>query len=95
MDQDQNPDRAIVTPATIRAALLAYAEQAVAERFHGTSALFELMASDPRLEADTSVRNDFARRLTTLFFRVHPDSGERDLIRSAQSALCESTRVLP
>ena len=92
MDQDQ--DRTIVTPATIRAALLAFAKQASDERFPATSTLFELMANDPRLEDDARVRAEFSCRLVPLFFRLHPDSGERDLVRSAQSALCESTRPL-
>jgi hypothetical protein len=80
-----------VTPATIAATLRSYAAAAVEQKFPATGALFDLMASDPRLEADERLRNDFAHRLTELFFRLEPDTAERDLVRSAQSALCEST----
>jgi hypothetical protein len=88
MDQD----RTIVTPTTIHATLVALSKQAKAEKFYATSMVFELMASDPRLEAHAAARNEFAVRLVALFLHLHPDSGERDLVRSAQSALCESTR---
>jgi hypothetical protein len=92
--KNMDQDRAIATPATIHATLVALSQQAQAEKFYGTSVVFQLMASDPRLETDAAARNEFAIRLVALYLHLPLDSGERDLVRSAQSALCESTRPL-